>query len=1047
MKNFKFLLAATTLVGMVACSSDDFDQTNGNYELSTDGTEVFVTVDEQESSMRAGFANAYNPETGGIRQQFLWAEGDVFKMYCNDTWKPQLYQFKMMATVSGVNGAVFDWAEDFDEKYHDGEKAEVGKNREYAVFPAKGNENGELKLEFKDEFRTALTMTIPSKVDYGTPSIVDQEYAKEGKTENMMDDMKGRMYVSNTLIPLFGFAEGENVTFKYLTALLCVDVQGIASGEHTLTLESQKKMLSGTFETEDFDAASYTTASRPVFTAKDAESENERSLTIKFMADNETLGTDYFIYIPVPVGKYDAGDLSLTLDKDGEDKRELTITSGGMNMAENETTVEVGKFLRATTTKPVVAYVTTLDDLNDIFAGFGNVQREAIYHIWGGSADAKAYFNIEVPELYMGDSEEDATLSIPELAAPVTVYLHGAFTAPEGQNHKTLYIKGKGNGKKLTLNICDNKSCTTKECEGEVTPALSASTAEIEISNIPAIELDGAFKGLVKIKAQDLTIGGTFENGMELQANILTLKTLTADIVTAAMEVNIAGTVTGNITAEDATEVEILRDGQLLGDLTAENAAVTVNGTLGGTPKHTITSASAVVNNIVYGNIVTSGKTTVNDKYASSVIAGSVEINKVVGTISSITATGNVVISNDANATLPLVNVSEGGHVTLGEGSTITILNLTGGNLTATKATVTTLNLKGGNVTMTDGVINTLAYTTTEDAAAPNSVTTSGAADIKNVTVDGETYAAENIDVLTFTSTWTGETVEMTLTDSNTAENYIFTAAQLANVVSKVKAFALHTDITIGQGQDWASLGFKGNFYGNGHTITGLNNSLFSVWNCSGDRVRTIKDIKFVNANVENGVLVNNIINTITNESALIISGIEIENATISGTDYAAALVGTVSGNITFEGNKVTSADVEAKSNLGALAGKTSGNISFVNNTVTKAGVHFTVTDADKLERALETGPGGTVGYYVGTIEDGTVSITDTATDLTFTPEQKKAFGFDKNVTTGLQGLVYYGFEGCGWVGFSKGATDETLKVNNKAVKINVYSTTALTNN
>lgn len=1038
MRKLKFLSIAAAAVAMVGCSSDDLNFANENYELAKDGSEVFVTVGGQENTTRAGFANSYNMEKGTINQAFLWAKGDVFKMYCTDTWKPQLYKFTTMATVSGVNGAVFTWAND-ESKYNKGENPEDMTSREYAVFPAEGDEDGNLKLEFTDEFRTSLTMTITPEVDYGTPEILENsEYVQNGEKKT---DMNGRMYVSNTLIPLFGFAKNDAVSFNYMTALLRVNVQGIKTGEHTLTLASETTKLSGEFVTGDFDAAKYTTSDLPKFKAEEAKTESEKSLTVKFTADNETLGTDYFIYIPVPVGTYAAGDLSLTLDKDVEngDKREITITTTGkVDLKEQETTVGAGTFLVATTAKPVVEYVSSLKELQDVVDGFANVQREAIYHIWGGTSEEKAYFEIQVPELYISSSKDETTLKVPELQAPITVYLHGKFTAPTGQQNQTLYITGTEKGKKLTLNICDNTNCTPDECKGDVDEELSASTAKIEISRIPAVELNGSFEGDVKIAATDLTIGGSF--GAELTLDAATQLTLNKmelkkDMTTAALKVVVAGEISGKktITAEKATEVVIADNAFLHGSIVANEATVNVDGKAdsdGGTGQ-IITAKSATVNGNVYGLVTTTGKTTVASGYVKVITAGEVEISSADATqaITSITSTGNVTITNTNNQPVGTVTVTtETGKLTIAKDNTVTTVVQTGGNaevagtvntmtladgdLTVKGGTIPTLNLTNGNVTMEGGSIATLAYTSTEDAEKANTVTTTGDAVITTVTVDGEAYDAENKSVLAFTSTWTGETVTALTEDANN----IFTAAQLASIPGgSVKAFNLYTDVTIGENVTWTSKQFRGNFNGNGNVIKNLNNPLFGSWYCTGARARAIKDITFENANVTGGVLAN----AISAEAKLTVSGITVKSATITG-----------------------------KENLGAIAGAVSGTVSFVDNTINKSNVNFAVTDADKLERVLESGPAGTVGYYVGTIVKGsTVEITSDATDLKFTAEQKKAFGFDKNVTTGLGKLEYYGFDGCGWVGFSEGATEETLKVNGKSVKINTYSETPLTNN
>lgn len=312
MKKIHYFSAAIAVAALASCSSDDLQLAGANAAmLAEDGSQVLVTVNEPADALtRAGFATEIK-DNGKIASSFIFQEGDVFKMYCKDTWKPQIYKFTADADVNGVNdAAIFTFADDANRLNQ--EKVV----REYAVFP-QGTLGTEDYLYFKDEYRTALQMNLPKSFDLNN---AEDKYAPGATTITTGKgvDLSGRK-VFTALVPMFGYAKENTVKFNYMTGLVRVHLQGLGAKTHTLKLApvstaSKFYQLSGEFTATGWDAAKIDEAVLPEFkTAEKNAHFDDDEFSVTFTSVDSEI--DYVVFVPVPVGTYDFSQLELSLDE------------------------------------------------------------------------------------------------------------------------------------------------------------------------------------------------------------------------------------------------------------------------------------------------------------------------------------------------------------------------------------------------------------------------------------------------------------------------------------------------------------------------------------------------------------------------------------------------------------------------------------------------------------------------------------------------------------------------------------------------------------
>ena len=599
---FKLFSIALAAAAFASCSSDDLT-VNGTAQTQLGENEVFAYIDDPDASAttRAGWAIQYT-ETGTIKQQAMFQTGDVFKMYKSNTWKPQMLKFKNEGTVGTINGGVFEWV-DANSKYNDGTDATDMTNREYAVFPAN---NSYADMSFVDENRSKLKFKLANVIDYGYFT---------GRTSTVKDGYT----IYPSIFPLFGFAdENDNVKFNYMTTIIRVAVQGLAAGEHYLLLKSTDRQVSGEFlsETDDFNAADYTSEDLPVFDTKAATTDAQKSLKVTFNIPEASAGKDQCIFLPLPTGQYNLDNLKLYLDKDGstdEGKLDMYLTyknsdgdyipatTAGVSAAnvpakvkENYTaTGTLYKFdrgiqLLATKTAAVSYTVSKLEEINEkliTLASFGR-SVEATFTLSGNITPAPAD----------GDATDRAKyLIIPELKNNVTL----KFTAGSARTIGALTVKDNGTvstAKKLTLELGDN-----------VTMADGGNITYNSKQNLVAKGATNAFKNLtIGSGAGKVEIGTGFgADGVTVlvpENGSLTVNTADAtDVVKAitltkaATSVEIKNGIVSTLTLADANQTITMTGGKIAAlapaTLTAARA-ITLN-TSGAAEIGTITQASS----------------------------------------------------------------------------------------------------------------------------------------------------------------------------------------------------------------------------------------------------------------------------------------------------------------------------------------------------------------------------------------------------------------------------------------------------------------------
>lgn len=973
MKKVKYLSVAVAIAALSSCQSDDLNFGESSVQLTSDGSEVYVTIAdvEEELGTRAGFAVNAKPGTQAMGQLCLFEEGDQFKMYCADTWKPQVYKFKQMAGVSAASGqgeaAVFEYAE--DTPYN---KQESEKNREYGVFPAD-------MFYFNDEYRKELVFKLPTLNEYGNFAPSTANSTLTGSAE---------MSAWHALVPMFGIYKPttETVGFYYMTSLIRVQALGMTPGEkHTLTLSSKKYKLSGTFKTENFNSAEFdvdeldglssadlnTAVEKllPVFDREEAKDGDEQSITITFTPT--ATNPDVVLYLPLPTGEYETNDLTLTLDNNDITESITYRTRNAENTGYDytplsevtETTLKLGRGVTNTNLYAIVENniakdVTTLKDINDLLEDLTeSYDRNVTVDV-----NIKGENGIVVNDL---ESEIDAyrKLIVPTLPYNVTLNINGKITAAEG---KKLNIVGGGGEGTLTINYLYNGNQT----------------------DFAPIAIEEGFANDVVLK----TTAGA--DGKYVKFAGLTAPSMTGDLTLEGMfagidGVNVEGTLTlknyvhhigSTWKGPDDQIVEFsVEDVRIEGDCSKMACAV-VGGNLNNfvkqdDPVRTVTFDFGTESTVTFG-----------------------EGAKVYGV-----KAGTVTVDEDAEVSA--VETSQKLTITDAQVNAIT---LNGGEATidAVDKTINTVVLKApATINLNNGIINTISKTYTYDKNGTNGATNT----VAKVNSKGKSAIVDVTEVgnwINFYSEWNGEEISYLNFSYCTA---IYTAAQFMNVSQFIFGkYTLYTDVdlknneykltnsknTVVQKSRSLANGFEGVVRDNGETTTiknftlvnpydaKMNIGLFGMTNVGYNKV-VVKNLHIENVNnsftndVENvGVLFGKVTREIDIENVV------VKNASLKCSDESyniGGLIGYVeSGNVNVVATTVETS-IEGYYNLGGIIGSvakdakvTFGKTKNVAAEGVKAG-GTTIKVIKDMPDEKETNA-GKVGLAVGEL-NGTLSL------------------------------------------------------------------------
>lgn len=334
-KIFKLFSIALTVGALASCSSDDDFQANGFEDVQIPDNAMAAIVEDPN------YGDGSTRSAVGYfdYDRFVWTEGDSYKLYARHNWRTDKWNLKSTAKNNTVG--VFECGNE------GGQSNIVAKDSAYAIFPYSitvdattkkwnGTNPTEYKSQTADEERTALDIMIPNTWDYE-----EVVASKNGE---------GEYTAAKTPLPMWGFAYGNTIKFKYLTAVLVVKLDGqFNTGDATtpITLEvsgdtQANPALAGARQLDvekemaeawDEEKGTVDKDNVPAFVPNTAAASSGNTITITNIP--ATAKNKYF-YVPVVPGKY----RNLTVQfKQGAN----VIAFDGITVSGNKGTVDADK--------------------------------------------------------------------------------------------------------------------------------------------------------------------------------------------------------------------------------------------------------------------------------------------------------------------------------------------------------------------------------------------------------------------------------------------------------------------------------------------------------------------------------------------------------------------------------------------------------------------------------------------------------------------------------------------------------------------------------
>lgn len=486
---FKLFPVALATVALASCSSDDlqaFGSDAGNYEFSKN--DLLVTVDGGNDVMRAAFGEAQvtldGGKTGMVRSLFFTA-GDQIKLYDDDNWRPQTFDYNASATVA-ANRHRFTPGEDVTDQtsvFTLSTTSPVGTaenqyNKGYGVYPAAIS-------EFQGELRTTINFDLSSLAFIDGDALASVTF--DDFNSSYTEKTGGTKVIRKTAIPMWGNlgkdASGADVagalTLKYLTGFLRIGVQGVAPlAPHQrawLVIQSTNKALHGQYRATGFD---YTAKAAPVLTftgtaptgtaatkvyanatanAAAAGGTDQNGNAVATLAANGSgvivmklptlaVGDNNAIYVPLPADAAGyALKVDLVYDNAATEPTVLDLTTGATNLLNETSFKEIdvnGKFYNLDTN--VEANINTPYQLAQKIEEYDQIGRTISFSV----STAPVVKGNETPQdqnLFV-DIDHDITVNL-------TNGIESSAVGADNYNHTpALYISKKGTGK-LTLNF------------------------------------------------------------------------------------------------------------------------------------------------------------------------------------------------------------------------------------------------------------------------------------------------------------------------------------------------------------------------------------------------------------------------------------------------------------------------------------------------------------------------------------------------------------------------------------------------------------------
>ena len=332
-------------LALASCSSDELFSNAAALEATQAGDdEMIAVVDENPDAVtRYGMDNAST--------MFVWSQNDTYTVF--DQYLTKAAEYKLDPKYSGSKAGLFVLSKGKDIVDEGGNST-----ARYGIFPSSADN----ELRFKD-YAWTLYMTLPSVFAY--EKIINGENGDLGTNEGAVSPLRLWGAVANE-------SGSRKITFKMMTGMLKVDLSEIPFDYATagkpayLIVKSAAHKLSGKFKadiTKQTDAE-YSGDAGDVELVKNTDLGSETDddqIKVTFNTDGALIPNRVF-YLPIPVGTYEAGDLTVKLyDGNGDyDVVDLTPES----WKSGDVVIERGKGKKITYTIAKKVTANSIADIN-----------------------------------------------------------------------------------------------------------------------------------------------------------------------------------------------------------------------------------------------------------------------------------------------------------------------------------------------------------------------------------------------------------------------------------------------------------------------------------------------------------------------------------------------------------------------------------------------------------------------------------------------------------------------------------------------------------
>lgn len=993
-KIFKLFPVALAAFALASCSNEnDYFAEDGT--INAPAGSIIATVEDAHYEGGGVTRSALADFADGKYERVVWTDGDAFKLYARCNWRTDKFEL----TAAGKNNTVgvFECANE------DGESHILAKDSAYAVFPYSVTVDGDGKIDaengdetvtqMQDEERTTLDIFLPTA---WTPTKIT---AKKAAT-----DVTTETYTCP--IPLWGFAwqnsDGtKNIKFKYLTAVLCVNVgSSMPTDAKTIVVEAADNgggsepidVIAGAFEADVKDLM-LSVWNKDIETEAEVDVKNVPDLYPSDLTGATTsnkiivtlpagVAAKSKFYIPVPAGKYH--DLKVYFGKaDG------TILTADTYLR------QFGHFKKDEDGK----YTDDVASDGTVEGYYEDLKVSYYYDV-----NASAAVSANIPEgTFTGDNATIAKLNEYlqnlDYSADIDITVNDALTSKVSVKNKetvndTLLVIPASTHK---VNITFNKQITT------ASNTTGATTRPLAIKNQGAtLTIAAADEKVISYVDVIGESTGTVVIGKNIATGTAAFKTWSP----AAIDVNTEGT----------TAIASI-------DVYNASAAVTLT-------KGTVTALN-----------VNAGTATI----------GSETIANTAGVATNVVLTTGTFNVNNLGATNPVASVTFKGAGTL---------NLWDGTVTNIYADTSLKPASSGDPAKYTGVgkatVNTFYNAVIGNVSTASTGAENDAKAIAKINFNAK-WAKAN-------ATGTGATAKKTAAATTEVAD-IFTASQFAKISNGTgitSGYKLHTNIDF-DGATWTPLALNKSLAGDTVTVqnfkvatTGANQKLglFSTVTPAAAMEISHLTVKDVTADLkkDNNVYtladaIGGVIGQVASSAyKLTLTDVHLKGTNTLGVNASTqsakigGLIGEAAGEVELANTSVEGLTINGYHSLGGLIGAAGANVTISNKNTAVTGLTINVKYSDNT--ADQDQNFGKVGGFIGTADvSKNITIGAASTNAIAAPSFTLNDGqFDKNWTviskTG-SGLFYqYYHKNQNYIGYSA----VTAPANEGAYTSNVYT-------